>query len=380
MKRHLWYKGFLYELNTLLNDRNLILICLIAPVIYLFFYGSVYTHNVITKLHIGVIDNDHSDISRKLVRFFSADGTIHLHYYEDQRAARLAVEEGTIQGYLSIPPKFEDKAKSGLQARYKVFSNASSFMVANEISKRVTEVTQSLNAAIGMKYWRAQGATAEAAFINVMPVKIDISSYGNAAYGYSSFLYIVLFILIMHQLFIIALGETFAKEKSTLAAWKHEAGNNVVTLLTSKAAIYFALYMIYYSMLLVIAYPVFHLSIRCPLWQLFTLSIPFFIALTGIALILSSWFRNQAEAFQLIVVTSMPIILLSGYTWPSFSLPIYIKVVSYLLPIFPMATSMQSMTQLGATLWQLWPNFILLWCHAIIYSLIGIQLWKKILR
>ncbi len=375
-------QGFIREVKNCLNDRNLFLIALIAPVFYLFFYGSVYMHNVVIKLNVAVVDYDKTATSRHYSNFIEADKVIRLRYQDNTDNARLLVERGIIQGYIVIPQGLEKNLKTGRQTVLGLYANANSFLVSNELNKRFSEITESMNTGVMMKYWKAQGLSTKQAFGASMPIRIDISPLGNAAYGYSSFIYIAIFLLILHQLGIIVVSESLAKEKElhTIESWQSASGNNLPMMLISKTAPYLILNFLYYLMLVVIAYPIFHLQIQCPMWQLIILAIPFYLALNTFAWVLGSFFQNQLQAFQFIVVGSMPLIMISGYLWLPSALPMILKPLPYLLPTYPMMTMMQAMTQTEASLGQLWSFWLILWIQTAGYGILGIYLWQRIMQ
>jgi ABC-2 type transport system permease protein len=375
-------KGFSREVKNCLYDRNLFLIALIAPVLYLFFYGSVYLHNVSTRLDVAVVDYDRTQTSRLFSRWIQADKVIHVINLDNTETARLQVERGSIQGYIVFPQGLESNLKSRKQTVLGLYANTSSFLVSNELNKRFAEIIESINVGMVQKYWMTQGIGRKQAMSAALPVRIDISPLGNASYGYSSFVYIAIFLLILHQLGIMVISESLAKEKElgSIPGWKTANGNKLLTMLLSKTLPYFMLNLLYYLMLIVIAYPIFHLQVQCPIWQLILLAIPFYLAVNALGWVLGSLFQNQLQAFQLIVVSSMPLILISGYLWPVSAMPVMLRPLPYLLPTYPMMTMMQAMTQTAASIWQLLPFWLLMWLQAVVYGVLGYSLWNRVIR
>ena len=48
------------------QDKSILLTCLVAPIAYAFFVGSIYKEKEVTQIPIAIVDYDHSSLSRKV--------------------------------------------------------------------------------------------------------------------------------------------------------------------------------------------------------------------------------------------------------------------------------------------------------------------------
>ena len=61
-----WFSIFTDELKLIIQDKSILLTCLVAPILYAFFIGSIYKDKEVTQIPIAVVDMDHTSLSRKI--------------------------------------------------------------------------------------------------------------------------------------------------------------------------------------------------------------------------------------------------------------------------------------------------------------------------
>ncbi|MBP7461270.1 MAG: ABC transporter permease [Candidatus Delongbacteria bacterium] len=365
------------EIRRIIHDRNLFLIVLLAPVFYLFFYGTVYRNNVIHSLKLGVIDADHTSFSRLMLRQMKADPVLKIHPYATEPEAIEAIHRQRIDAYLIIPAKSEDRIKKGESITIPLADNSACMMVNNEASKRVNQIIQYLNTVIGAGNWMVQGANQKAAVSRALPITTQINPISNPGYGYANFILIGLFLLIIQQLLLMATAESMAKEnqESTLPDLMAAAQNNPVRLIIGKSAPYLIFFGVYYIFTAAVVMPVMGLTMAADWLELILAMIPFLLVVIEIGFLIGSFFQNKIQALQILAITSVPVFLLCGFSWPFYTLPLVIKVISYTLPSYFIMASYQSMTLMGASVGHNLHYWLVLWVQAGIY---GIILYRRL--
>jgi ABC-2 type transport system permease protein len=76
----------------------------------------------------------------------------------------------------------------------------------------------------------------------------------------------------------------------------------------------------------------------------------FLLTLIPMAMWIGSFFKSQILCLQIMAFSSYPIFLITGYSWPFSMLPVFIRVISSLLPTTPFMRVYISVTQQGGTL------------------------------
>lgn len=374
--------GHYREWKILSKERTIYLIVLIAPVIYLFFYGFIYRHNTVTSVHIGVIDQDQTKFSRQYRQYLEADPVLKTHIIIQINEAQILLEQQKITGYIILPSHLEEYVKKGKQAVIPAYVNTSSFILANELNKRFVQINSTLSTGILMKGWQARGTPGSNAIREAIPVKVDISSIGNAGYSYGNFLLVGLFLLILHQLMLISLTESVAleNEKGTRKSWFEASGRDTFNALSSKALPYYLLFQVYYLFVPTLPFRVFHIVQNAHFFELLLLGMLAFLVLGEIGLLLGSFFKTQLQALQFVAVMSVPIFLTCGFSWPIEQLPLMIQLFNYLLPTHFLLLPFQSMTQMGSSLQEQFPSIITLCAQAAIYFLLLKWRYSKVFR
>ncbi len=64
------------ELTLIIEDKSILLTCLLAPIFYAFFVGSIYKDKDVANIPIAIVDQDHSSLSRKVGRLVDSNEKI----------------------------------------------------------------------------------------------------------------------------------------------------------------------------------------------------------------------------------------------------------------------------------------------------------------
>src|SRR5260370_21144864 len=96
------------DLRLFFVDRRAVLMCCLAPIAIASFFGYIFGGNGRTenpRIHIFVIDDDDSAISREIVARLSADAALDMKL-STLDEAREAVRKGTVSAAIAIPRDF----------------------------------------------------------------------------------------------------------------------------------------------------------------------------------------------------------------------------------------------------------------------------------
>lgn len=109
-------------------------VCLILPLFCLFFMATIFGSGQMENIPIGIVDQDNTATSRNISRRISAAPTFHVtEHFTDEASARQALQRKEIYGYLSIPPRFEQKAVSGTDATLTYYYHYALLSVGSEL-------------------------------------------------------------------------------------------------------------------------------------------------------------------------------------------------------------------------------------------------------
>ncbi|RKX26736.1 MAG: hypothetical protein DRP47_07725 [Candidatus Zixiibacteriota bacterium] len=368
---------FWRETEIIRHDRNIVIVLLLAPVVYALFLGTIFNNKIETNVPITVVDNDHTTISRTLIRSFDSHQLLQVMAVEsDFESAKVDIIESEAHAVVYIPKHFEDALKSGQAVNLEVYLNTARFLPSNDINKAVNEVALTIAAGIRLKYFQTKGLNTEQAKELVQPLSGDIRSLFNVAESYGDFLLPGLFILILQQTLFFGLSLSVAREREmkTLASLNTDSGGSSLVAVLGKGAPYFLLYSSYTIFSLVVFFSLFSLNVLGSISALAVLITLFLIAIIGFAVFVSSFFKQEIQALQFLVFSSMPLFLLSGYSWPVWAMPWPLRAITQLLPSTPLFQVFVRVTQMGAGWQHIWPDLL----HLLILAIgwIAVAQWR----
>lgn len=362
-------KIFHREVRFIIKDRNLITILLIAPIFYAFFYGSIYINKSESNVKIIVVDNDNSYLSNKLIRNLEAHQLLQVETIKtDYLKAKNDFNKLNEFGILYIPKNFEVNLKSGKRITLKLFLNSTRFLISNDINKSINEVVSNFNSSMRLNYFLKQGFNYDQSFEMIEPIHADIRNLYNITESYGDFLIPAVLILIIHQTLLIGISESFAKERefSTLRILQKLSNNSINKIIIGKSLFYLILYSSYSIFLFGLVMNFFNIG-----FSGYTISIVITTLITILSIIffgifISSFFPRKILAIQFLSLTSYPIFLISGFSWPQDSLPFFLKIFSWLIPFTPYSNAFTKIYLMGASI----ENIFLILIHLILITIL----------
>ena len=359
---------FWRETEIIRHDRNIVIVLLLAPVVYALFLGTIFNNKIETDIPIVVVDNDHTAISRTLIRSFDSHQLLQVMEIEpDFEVAKEYIVKSKAQAIVYIPNNFGDALQSGQASNLEVYLNTARFLPSNDINKAVNEIALTMAAGIRLKYFQTKGLSTEQVREMVQPLNGDIRSLFNVAESYGDFLLPGLFILILQQtlLFGLALSVAREREMKTLVSLNTASGGSSLVAVLGKGAPYLLLYGSYTIFSLVVFFSLFSLNVLGSISALAMLMVLSLMAIIGFAVFVSSFFKQEIQALQFLVFSSMPLFLLSGYSWPVWAMPWPLRAITQLLPSTPLFQAFVRVTQMGAGWHQILPDLFQLLILAI---------------
>lgn len=368
-KLKFWKAVLKRELNIIRKDWDIIAIILLAPLFYSFFYGTIYLHKSETNVKIVIVDEDRSTLSRLIIRELDAHQAIAVsNVLPEFEQAKNRIYNLKAQAIVYIPRKFSQKIKSGRSASLELFINTSRFLVANDINKAVNQVVATFAGGIQIQTLQARGMNFSQARQYIQPLKTDIHPISNPSFSYGDFLIPGLLALILQQTLLIGFSQSVVREREThsLQELYEMAGRNYFRLIFGKIVYYFGLFLAYAALFLTVHFSLLKQNFKGSLSAAIMLTSIFLLSVILISFFFSTFFKQKLIALQLFAFTSYPLFLLSGYSWPLFSMPAPLKVLSQLLPTTPYLQAIIRITQMGAGWGDIRPELLHLFLLSIV--------------
>lgn len=359
------------ELRTIATDHSLLLTLLLAPLLYAFFYGSIYINKEEVNVPLAVVDDDQSALSRLLTEQFNNTQSIHVVGAKDVQAAQEMLNREEVQGYIYLQKGLEEKVMGLQQANIVLAVSVSRFLPPSDLLSAVTQVSMTVSAGVRLKYFQKKGMTEAIAMQETNPIALDYRPLFNERTSYGAYLLPGLLMLILQQTLLIGLAASMARERQehTFRELYQLAGNRFTTAFAGKGAFYFLLYGIYALFFLTVNFSILTLPVRGDYFSLVLLIGLFIATLIPMALWLGSLFKTTLLAVQLMGFSTYPFFLITGYAWPYKELPFFLQALSALLPTTPFLQAYTTIVQQGGDLWQTMPQVAHLSALWLLYAI-----------
>lgn len=146
-----------------------------------------------------------------------------------------------------------------------------------------------------------------------------------------------------------------------------ESENNFLNYIIGKTGLYFFLFLTYLFFTFLVVFPLLDISINGNLFSLFAVSSIFLLATVLYSWFISSFFTSETRAMEVFALTSYPIFLITGVTWSVNEMPLFIQLISNLIPLNPYFVFLKKLVVMGVnSYWYL--NEII---HLLILVFIG---------
>ncbi len=146
------------ESRLVFLDAGVLIITVLAVVVYAFFYPVPYLNQVMRDVPIVVVDEDHSGLSRRLVRMADEHQALRVAAAAASAGEAAAmVTNGSVAGVLVIPRDFEREVLLGRQARLSGHIDASYLLTYNTVLGALLETSGTLSAGVEVARLRAAG-------------------------------------------------------------------------------------------------------------------------------------------------------------------------------------------------------------------------------
>ena len=358
------------ELRQVLRDEGVLLFCIVVPIVYPLLYSWVYNNENIHEVPVAVVDQSHSQLSRQFIRMCDASPDVHVAYYAvDLDDAQSLVSRQIVKGVYLIPEDFATRVNRLEQATVSVYCDMALMLTYKAIYQTAMAVSQKMGAGIQTKL--AGKYTKREEVINASPLDVEEVAMFNPQAGYGTAILPAVLLLIIQQTLALGIGLAAgtARERNRYGDLVpiHPSYGGVGRIVSGKALCYLMVYAVM-STYLVLVVPKFFSFIHIAAWQdLLLMMIPYVLACVFFGLTVSCLVRYRENVILLMVFVSLPLLFLTGVSWPQSSIPGYLQGVSWLFPSTFGVRAYLRLNTMGATLGDITLEMRCLWIQVAAY-------------
>lgn len=365
---YIWIREF----RTTFRDQGVLIFFVLVPLMYPLIYAFIYTNETIREVPAVVVDNSRSALSREYLRKVDASAEVSIvAHCADMKEAEQMLKERRAYGIIYIPTEFSDNIAQGMQTQVSLFCDMSGLLYYKSLLNTNTSVSLDMNADIKMQ--RAGNTTHRQDEITAYPIKYEDVALFNPTNGFAAFLIPAVLMLIIQQTLLLGIGLSAgtAREqnrfRNLVPINRHY--NGTLRIVLGKGLSYFMVYSLVSVYVLCVVPRLFSLIQIGQPGVLTMFMLPYLAACIFFSMTASIAIRNRETCMLLFVFTSVPLLFLSGISWPSAAMPAFWKYFSYIFPSTFGINGFVRINSMGASLNEVATEYRALWVQAGFYFL-----------
>lgn len=367
------------ELKNVLKDQGVLMFLVIVPLAYPLLYSWIYNNEVTREVPVAVVDMSHSHTSREFTRMLDASpDTKVAARCKSLEEAKERVGRGEAYGVVYFPQDFQTKLNRMEQTHVGVYCDMSLMLAYKAIFQTCTAIQGNLNSRIQIEL--TGNATAREDELTTRPLDFDEVPMFNNTAGYGNFIIPGVLMLIIQQTLLLGVGMAAgtARERNNygflVPANKHYRG--VMRIVWGKSLAYFMIYIVMGTYLLC-AVPYMFNFISLVSWKsLMPFILPYLLACIFFSMTISVLMRYRENVMLLVVFSSVPLLFMSGVSWPQSNIPSFWQGVSWLFPSTFGIRGYVRMNSMGATLEDISTEYHALWIQTVVYFVLAHEVYR----
>lgn len=361
------------EMRQVFRDEGVLIFFIIVPLAYPLLYSWIYNNETVHEVPVVVVDDSHSSLSRQFIRMCDASADVRvISHASDLDEAKSMVSRQLAKGIYYIPADFDVTLNRMEQATLGVYCDMSLMLAYKAIYQTAVAVTQQMGAELQTKLTHPY--TKREAEIGVRPLAFEDVPIFNPAGGYGVFILPAVLMLILQQTLVLGIGLSAGTTRERnryhelIPIDRHYQG--VLRIVGGKALCYFMIYAVMGAYLTIVVPRLFSFVTLVSWQNLLAMMLPYLLACIFFGMIVSCIVRYRENVMLLIVFVSVPLLFLSGVSWPQSSIPGFWQGVSWLFPSTFGIRAFVRMNTMGATLADVILEYRVLWYQALFYFLV----------
>ena len=359
-----------FEMKQVIRDEGVLMFCLVVPLAYPLIYSWIYNNETVREVPVVVVDLSHSQESRKFIRMCDASPDVHVTSYAvDLDDAQSLVSRQVVKGIYLIPADFGTNLNRMQQGTVSVYCDMALMLTYKAIYQTAMAVASEMGAEIQTKL--AGNYTNREDLITTSPLEMKDVPVFNPQGGYGTSVLPAVLMLIIQQTLALGIGLAAgtARERNRYSDLVpiHKCYGGVGRIISGKALCYLMVYAVMSTYLTMVVPRWFHF-LQLAAWQdLLALLVPYLLACVFFGMTVSCLVHYRENVILLMVFVSLPLLFMSGVSWPQSAIPGYWQGVSWLFPSTFGIRAYVRMNSMGATLGDVMFEVRCLWLQAAAY-------------
>lgn len=372
---HVWWQ----EMKGVVKDEGVLIFFILVPLAYPLLYSWIYNNEIVHEVPVVVVDDSRSALSREFVRHCDASPDVMVKCHAaDMEEARALIGRQEVKGIYYIPSDFSTRLARMEQTAVSVYCDMSLMLTYKAIFQTATAVSQDMNGKIQIKL--SGNYTDREDEITTMPLKSDDVPIFNSTSGYGNFILPGVLMLIIQQTLVLGIGLAAGTARETnrfrelIPISRHYRG--VLRIVTGKAMCYLMIYAVLSAYLTLVIPRLFGFVNMVKGATLATIMLPYLLACIFFGMTVSCLIRYRENVMLIVIFCSVPLLFLSGVSWPQSNIPGLWQGVSWLFPSTFGVRAFVRTSMMGATIDDVATEYAMMWIQTLAYFFIACAVYR----
>ena len=367
------------EFRAIGTNIPILIVLILGNVGYGFLYNLLYNTNVYKEAPIAIVDMSQSDLSRHFIDYIDATQQVEVvsKTMNFDEAKRMLIER-EIVGFLYIPSELKEEIMKGNQAQCVVYGSTLSFLDYLNIYEAVNFASLDINSELLPEMVESLNMIDVLFLANDKAVNIVNEPLYNTSEGYGTYLIPPVMVISIFQTLMITVAMRCGEEKTTrLRDNKTTSWDYSIKTVLGKAftnVMIYSVFSVFFLGLLPLIFDLPHLGNSL---DIIIMMIPYLFASVFFCLSLSPFYTDSDMPLFIIVFMSVPLVFLSGISYPLELMPWHWRIFHYLIPTAPATLAFVKLDCMGGDLTNIRPEMITLWIQCAVYFVVAVLVrWR----
>ena len=363
-----------HEFKAIGTNIPILIVLVLGNVGYGFLYNLLYNTNVYKEAPIAIVDMSQSDLSRHFIDYIDATQEVKIvAKTQNFHEAKTMLIEREIVGFLYIPSELKTEIMKGNQVQCVVYGSTLSFLDYLNIYEAVNFASLNINSELLPEMVKSLNMIDVLFLANDKAVNIVNEPLYNTSEGYGTYLIPPVMVIIIFQTLMLTVAMRCGVEMTTRQQdYKTTSLGDSAKIVLGKAFTNVMIYSVFAVFFLGLLPLIFHLPHLGDSLDIIIMMIPYLFASVFFCLSLSPFYTDGDMPLFIIVFMSVPLVFLSGVSYPLELMPWHWKIFHYLIPVAPATLAFVKLECMGGDLSNIRPELINLWLQCFAYFLIAI--------
>ena len=333
------------EFRLFFTNRTMLSVFFLAPIFYALLIGFTYQSGKVENIPVILVNHDNTPLSNQVVEMLQDSKTLKvLNYIQEPANLKDETIKTEAAAVIVIPERFEAMMLQKKYPELNVYVNTSNVLTANFATKAIQQILGTFAAGAEIKTLQKKGMNFELAKTQFEPFKANYITLFNTTSNYLIFMWPAMMAVVLQQVILLAMAVSFSEEFKRESFIKDFAGKEKYAILVMAIKCLpiwvFANFNILFFYLCSLY---FKIPVPENLWNFFLVTAVFVVAATNLGVLVSILVPDALKATQILMVVASPAFIISGFTWPTYAMPEFIKNFTAIIPLTPYLEALKIM-------------------------------------